>query len=102
MDNDFDGGDSEAFSVCSSPLSDPVHTVVLKASSRATDGNTIPAISAKYERVFSSAKKMITQELNSLTEDIIQACEYLKSWWDTGVIAECGRKRMRMRTFRAC
>jgi hypothetical protein len=102
MDDDFDGGDSEAFSVCSSPLSDPVDTVVLEASSRATDGNTIPAMSAECERVFSSAKKMITQELNSLTEDIIQACQCLKSWWDTGVIVECGRKRMRMRTFRAC
>ena len=36
-----------------------VCTVVLKASSRATDGNIIPAISAEYERVFSSAKKII-------------------------------------------
>ena len=59
MDNDFDGGDSEAFSVCSSPLSDPIDTVVLKASSRVTNGNIIPAILAEYERVFSSAKKMI-------------------------------------------
>ena len=32
MDDDFDGGDSEAFSVCSSPLSDPIDTVVLEAS----------------------------------------------------------------------
>jgi hAT family C-terminal dimerisation region len=54
----------------------------------ALDKLAIPAMSAECERVFSSAKKMITQERNSLAEDIIQACECLKSWWDTGVIAE--------------
>jgi hypothetical protein len=59
MDDDFDSGDSEAFSVCSSPLSDSVDTVVLKASSRVTNGNTIPAMITEYERVFSSAKKII-------------------------------------------
>jgi hypothetical protein len=41
MDDDFDGGEFKAFSVCSSPLSEPVDIIVLKASSRATDGNTI-------------------------------------------------------------
>jgi hypothetical protein len=41
MNDDFDGGESEAFSVCSSPLSNPVDTVVLETSSRATDGNII-------------------------------------------------------------
>ena len=40
MDNNTDN-ESEAFSVCSSPLSDPIETVVLKASSQATDGNII-------------------------------------------------------------
>jgi hypothetical protein len=76
MDNDFDGGDSEAFSVCSSPRSDPIDPMVLEASSRATNGNIIPTISAECERVFRRTKKMITQELNSLAEDIIQACKY--------------------------
>jgi hypothetical protein len=60
MDDDFDGSDSEAFSVCSSPLSDLIDTVVLEASSRATDSNIILAMSAECERVFSSAKKIIT------------------------------------------
>jgi hypothetical protein len=41
MDDDFDGGESEPSSVCSSPLSEPVDTIMLKASSRATNGNTI-------------------------------------------------------------
>jgi hypothetical protein len=31
---------------------------------------------------------MITAERNQLAEDIIQAYDYLKSWWDTDVIAE--------------
>jgi hypothetical protein len=41
MNNDFDGGKSEAFSVYSSPLSESVNTIMLKASSRATDGNIV-------------------------------------------------------------
>jgi hypothetical protein len=32
------------------------------------------------ERVFSSAKKLITPERNNLREDIIKACECLKAW----------------------
>jgi hypothetical protein len=41
MDDDFDGGESELFSVCSSPLSEPVNIIIFKASSRVTDGNII-------------------------------------------------------------
>lgn len=41
MDNDFGGDEIEAFSVCSSPLSNSIHTVILKASSRVTDDNII-------------------------------------------------------------
>jgi len=52
----------------------------------ALDMLAIPAMSAECERVFSSAKKMITAERNQLAEDIIQACECLKSWWDNGII----------------
>jgi hypothetical protein len=44
----------------------------------------VPAMSAECERVFSSAKKMITAERNRLSQDIIQACECLKAWWDNG------------------
>ena len=38
------------------------------------------------ERVFSSAKKMMTAEHNRLAEDILQACERLKVWWDNGIV----------------
>jgi hypothetical protein len=41
MNDDFDGGESEPFSVCSSPLSEPVNIIMLKASSRAINGNII-------------------------------------------------------------
>jgi hypothetical protein len=47
MDDDFDGGESKPSSVCSSPLSEPVNTIMLKASSRATDGNIISFNSIK-------------------------------------------------------
>jgi hypothetical protein len=41
MDDDRDGGESEAFSMYSSPLSTALDTAVLEASSYATDGNTL-------------------------------------------------------------
>jgi hypothetical protein len=59
MDDDFDGGEFKAFSVCSSPLSEPVDIIVLKASSRATDGNTISFNSTEStdpEYVYSGGK----------------------------------------------
>jgi hAT family C-terminal dimerisation region len=44
------------------------------------------AMLAECERVFSSAKKMMAAERNRLAEDIIQACERLKVWWDNGIM----------------
>jgi hypothetical protein len=40
----------------------------------------IPVISSKCERVFSSAKKLLTPERNALADDIIEATECLKAW----------------------
>ena len=48
------------------------------------------------ERVFSSAKKIITPERNALSERVIEACECLKAWWRNKVISvavEATRKR---------
>ena len=59
MDTDFDDGESEAFSMCSSPLSNPINTVVLEASSRVTDGNIISfnsTESTEPEYVYSGGK----------------------------------------------
>ena len=44
------------------------------------------AMSAECERVFSSAKKLITPERNALADDTIEACECLKARWDQGLI----------------
>jgi len=43
-------------------------------------------MSAECERVFSNAKKMITAERNRPDDDIIEACECLEAWWDSGIL----------------
>ena len=45
-------------------------------------------MSAECERVFSSAKKLITPERNRLHEQIIEASECLKNGWDRGLIQQ--------------
>lgn len=52
----------------------------------AFDVLSIPAMSAECERVFSSAKKMITPDRNGLNDDIVEACECLKYWWDNSLV----------------
>jgi hAT family C-terminal dimerisation region len=52
----------------------------------AFDTLSYPATSYECERVFSSAKKLITPERNSLTDNIIKALECLKAWFDKGFI----------------
>ena len=42
------------------------------------------------ERVFGSTKKPIIPERNRLAEDIIEASECLKNWWDCGLIQQLG------------
>jgi hypothetical protein len=44
-------------------------------------------MSAECERVFSSAKILITDRRNGLKEDIIEACILLRHWFrETGLI----------------
>ena len=45
-------------------------------------------MSTECERVFSSAKKLLTPERNPLTEDIIETCECLKAWWKKELIQQ--------------
>jgi hypothetical protein len=45
-----------------------------------------PATSCECERVFSSAKKLITPERNSLADNTIEVLECLKAWFDKGFI----------------
>jgi hypothetical protein len=44
-----------------------------------------PAISCECERAFSSAK-LITPERNLLGDDIIEALECLRAWWNNGLV----------------
>jgi hypothetical protein len=44
----------------------------------ALDLFSIPMMSAEYERVFLSAKTLITERRNGLKEDIIEACTLLR------------------------
>jgi hypothetical protein len=54
----------------------------------ALDTLAIPVMSAECERIFSSTKKLITPERNSLHEQIIEASECSKNWWDQGLIQQ--------------
>jgi hAT family C-terminal dimerisation region len=54
----------------------------------AWDTLPIPAMSAECERVFSSAKIMLTPERNALKEDIIEAAECLRAWWKDDFISQ--------------
>jgi len=52
----------------------------------ALDKLAIPAMSAGCERVFSSAGNMVTPGRSRFGDDIIEAGECLKAWWDGGLI----------------
>jgi hypothetical protein len=43
-------------------------------------------ISIECERVFNNIKKLISAERNRLRKEIIEVSEYLKNWWDYGLI----------------
>jgi hypothetical protein len=45
-------------------------------------------MSTECERAFSSTKKLVTPERNWPAEEVIEASENLKNWWDRGLIQE--------------
>ena len=47
-------------------------------------------MSMECERVLSSAKKLLTPARDNLQEDIIEATECLKVWWDEEIIQQRG------------
>ena len=49
-------------------------------SKMAFDILSIPGMSAEVERVFSQAKKLITDERNQLCVETVEACEQQKNW----------------------
>jgi hypothetical protein len=52
----------------------------------AMDLFSAPAMSSECERVFSQAKKLVTDERNRLAADTIEACECQKNWLRHGII----------------
>jgi len=55
-------------------------------SQYALDTFAIPATATECERTFSSAKKLVTPERNRLGDDVIEASECLKAWFDGNMI----------------
>jgi hypothetical protein len=47
---------------------------------------SIPAMSSEVERVFSSAKKLITDKRNCLGSDVVEACETQRHWLKAGLV----------------
>jgi hypothetical protein len=43
---------------------------------------SIPAMSAEVERVFSSAKRLVTPDRNRLSDETIEILQLLKYWWN--------------------
>jgi hypothetical protein len=56
----------------------------------ALDVISIPAMSAEAERVFSSAKKLLTPERNALTTEALEVLECLRNWWMGDIILQRG------------
>jgi hAT family C-terminal dimerisation region len=45
-----------------------------------------PVTSCERERAFGSAKKLIAPERNLLGDDVIEALECLRAWWNNGLV----------------
>jgi hypothetical protein len=49
---------------------------------------SIPAMSAEVERVFSSAKRLVTPERSSLSDESIEVTELLRYWWVREIVQQ--------------
>lgn len=58
----------------------------------ALDLISIPAMSAEVERVFSSAKRLITPDRNRLSDTTIEILQLLKYWWNNETVREALQK----------
>ena len=59
---------------------------------QALDLLSILAMSTEVERVFSSAKRLVTPNRNRLNDETIEILQLLKYWWDQEVIAQAMTK----------
>src|SRR5277367_4459868 len=62
--------------------------LIVNHTANQRNGSEVSKIWFHGERVFSSAKKLLTPERKQLAEDIIEACECLKAWWKKGLIQQ--------------
>jgi hAT family C-terminal dimerisation region len=60
----------------------------LSIRQQALDLLSIPATSAEVERVFSSAKLLLTPQRNSLSDERIEYLELLRYWWRNNLISQ--------------
>jgi hypothetical protein len=52
-----------------------------KLAQMAIDLYSIPAMSAEVERIFSSAKRLLTPDRSTLTVESLETYELLRNWW---------------------
>ena len=64
----------------------------------ALDLLSIPAMSAEVERVFSSAKRLLTPDRNRMNEDSIKETQLLKHWWSNELILKQLKQEGRVST----
>ena len=69
---------------------------------RALDLLSIPAMSAEVERVFSSAKRLISADRNHLNPETIENLSLLKYWYRHGIVRErsVALEAIKSKTFR--
>jgi hypothetical protein len=54
----------------------------------ALDTLSVPAMATECERGFSSAKKLVSPHRCCIKEDLMEASEGLKAWWDSEIIMQ--------------
>jgi hypothetical protein len=56
-------------------------------SQYALDTFAIPATATECERTFDNAKKLVLRSVIDLSDEVIEACECLKSRWDNHIVS---------------
>jgi hypothetical protein len=65
-----------------SALSEPLGPDTLEAKSM------MPNAYKTVRESFSSGRKLVSPERNRLSDDVIEATECLKAWWDSSIIKQ--------------
>ena len=53
---------------------------------------TIPAMSVEAERIFSSAKRLVTSDRNRVNDETMETLQLLKYWWNNSLIEQNRRR----------